>query len=1153
MKHKICRYGSHGPVAVLAAFAITVFAATVSASSFPEYPLQTGTGSIPPNIMFILDDSGSMSETSMIDSNSVGPNISSLRSRSSLYNRLYYSPEVTYRGWMQHDGTRHTGGASPENIYTHATQLSGNATLASRDLDSERTFYVPVEGATDLRDRSQYYRYQLVNVIGDGTSNLRVVRSRYMEVTDTNEGVTGAGCASSASYDWRNCEYRRPTTTRDEAAEVANFATWYSYHRTRSKVAKAGAAEAFGQLGENFRVGYDSIWNRNGSSSVSGDLPAFPIPVTGNDDGLFKGQNREDWFGYLFRANANGWTPLHGALQRSGEYFEKERGASGPWGPESGGAQLSCRQNFAILTSDGYWNDNSGYTYIGNSDGVHGDEIESANGQRTYQYEARRPFSDDQSETLADVAMHYWKRDLRDDLANNVPSSSRNDAFWQHMSTFAISIGLQGTMPPADVQLIEQGSKQWPNPWRTSGNQPVTVPTDNARWKDSESARRIDDMLHAAVNTGGVFAAASNPQEFADALIDSLAAIAAVQSSGSNVASNGPSLNTGSHLFQATYTSGEWSGDVQGVSIAGGTIGSNASWSMAEKALEDPGAFEHRPVYTWGSSAGVDFPTSAQRNALVRNPGLPTEVDGVRNANYIKGRRSGEGSGPTALRRRVSPIGDIVNSSPFYVPETNNLFIGANDGMLHGVDAATGSTLFSYVPKGLDFEKLALLSSQDYMHHFFVDGGIDVTTTAQGKGRNILVASLGRGGKGVFALDVTNTGSDELSSGMVLWDKTFQKVGDSDYDADMGHLLGAPLVRQARTQSGNSSQTVAIVPNGIDSVNGKAVLFIYRLNDNGSLNGDPIKIQLGNDGTSANPNGLAEARAADITGDGIADYIYAGDLYGNVWRVDITGGPNGWGDANNIRRVFTATDPDGNRQPITAAVALAMEPVTRRVFVLFGTGSYITNGDLTNTQVQSIYAVIDENSGSYPVPKNKLRPRSIALHGVDSNGRAARAWESYDELDSDDRGWYLNLGVPSPAAEGERVVTAPFMRGRAMWFSSIIPFPGHGCDSGGAGYLNAIDAFTGTNPVGSQGGGTGSFIDVDGDGQGDDRLVGQGPEGEEGFIGSVDIGIGMPSQGLSVGNQIYVCGSDAECGWVATPPGSGGPARLRWHELVDGE
>src|SRR5690606_31550430 len=91
--------------------------------------------------------------------------------------------------------------------------------------------------------------------------------STYSGVTLSVSYATSNRCNSgSGSSDWINCTAATPTG-RSVAAELKNFATWFSYHRTRIKVAKAGASEAFGQLGSSIRVGYDSIWNRDSNTS----------------------------------------------------------------------------------------------------------------------------------------------------------------------------------------------------------------------------------------------------------------------------------------------------------------------------------------------------------------------------------------------------------------------------------------------------------------------------------------------------------------------------------------------------------------------------------------------------------------------------------------------------------------------------------------------------------------------------------------------------------------------------------------------------------------------------------------------------------------------------------------------------------------------
>src|SRR5699024_6483924 len=137
---------------------------------------------------------------------------------------------------------------------------------------------------------------------------------------------------------------------------------------------------------------------------------------------------------------------------------------------------------------------------IGNEDGTSGAKITAANGQ-TYKYSPAAPYEDDHSATLADVAMHYWKTDLRDDLSNAVATSNADPAFWQHMVNFTVGLGVFGGIKPTkdgglsaqNLAKFENGSLKWPDP------------TDN------EDADRIDDLFHAAVNSRGQFFSAANP------------------------------------------------------------------------------------------------------------------------------------------------------------------------------------------------------------------------------------------------------------------------------------------------------------------------------------------------------------------------------------------------------------------------------------------------------------------------------------------------------------------------------------------------------------------------------------------------------------------------------------------------------------------
>ena len=1186
--------------ALLAAFSATLLGLPVGAATFPNYPLQTGTGSVPPNILFILDDSGSMNFPHMPIDIDDGALEDTPAHRSYLHNTLYYNPNTDYKPWLQANGTRMTGGTSIDAVYSHASLASGSRDLRDH-IDS--VFYLPKDASVTSQNFTDFYRYWVrsnggsaeivrlsasgtlvdippvstwtrnidedawvyrtiqvpeyvtelrieisgnTNSNGWGNADLYLRRGTSNPTTSTYDARdTGSGSTETivvnnpAAGAWRigifnsdsgggdrrvlnnvltvrmkgRVETANPSN-RALTDELRNIATWYSYHRTRMKAAKAGASETFAGLGKNFRVGFDTIWNRGTghTPNTGGSAPSFPIPVS-QGGGLFEDdaangiQNKTNWFTRLFNASGSGGTPLRGALQRAGRYYESSAD-DGPWGPAN---QLACRQSYAILTTDGYWNNASGFVsgVVNNADGTDGEEIVHADGKRKYKYVASAPYKDGWSDTVADIAMYYWKRDLRPDLANKVPTS-QNPAFWQHMSTFGISIGQSGQTGYGSVSAVPSNFASWQQPF------------------DGRTAKNIDDLLHAGVISWGSFVAGRDPEAFANALKSSLAVIESRLASGSNVAANGPKIEAGSLAFQAVYTSGSWNGDVRAYSLASGSQAGTPTWSAADRANTNAANFLARGVYPWDGNDGVTFPTSTQKTKLARTGGIaPVTADD--NVAYLKGDRtleSNRGNGGK-LRSRVSPIGDIVNSSPFYVRENQYLFVGANDGMLHAIEGSSGDVKFSYVPAGIDFTRLASLSDPDYDHRFFVDGGIDVSTKAQGNGRNILAATLGRGGRGVFALDVTNPGS--FSDANVLWDRT-----GSAADADMGYVLGAPLVRK-----GNNGKTLVMVGNGAESPNGKAVLYIYVLNSDGSVPNNGVITLVADAGSG---NGLAEPRAADIDNDGDADYVYAGDLQGNVWKFDLTSSnANQWKVAFSGNPLFVAKDANGTRQPITAPVALAREPVTNRLFVFVGTGRYIYDSDITSTSTQTLYALID--TGAAISGRSDLQERSIAEVGTDSKGRDARAFESYEALPDGKKGWYLDLGNPKP---GERIVTAPFLRGRALWFSTIIPQTGSGCDAGGTGYLNAIDAFTGTLPSGEDG--TWTYFDVDGNNKGDDRVT-PGGGGSGGYVGSVDLGVGMPSQGVGVGNKIIACGSDAECGETGTPPGGGAPRRLGWREL----
>jgi type IV pilus assembly protein PilY1 len=214
--------------AFAAAFVCTMLALPASAGIVvPSYPLQSG-GRIAPNVLFILDDSGSMEGTAMPDVvpqttvDGTNYNISN-----SVYTRntIYYNPAVDYEPWVDATGASMTGGRDYTSVYNDTHNLTSNVDLST----AIRQFFVPkdLRNTTEayLSNTANYYRYQIRT---DGT----IIRSELLNNVLNQQGLANQGCSNSANgWQWKNCTRATPTG-RSEAAERANFATWWSYSRT---------------------------------------------------------------------------------------------------------------------------------------------------------------------------------------------------------------------------------------------------------------------------------------------------------------------------------------------------------------------------------------------------------------------------------------------------------------------------------------------------------------------------------------------------------------------------------------------------------------------------------------------------------------------------------------------------------------------------------------------------------------------------------------------------------------------------------------------------------------------------------------------------------------------------------------------------------
>ena len=445
-----------------------------------------------------------------------------------------------------------------------------------------------------------------------------------------------------------------------------------------------------------------------------------------------------------------------------------------------------------------------------------------------------------------------------------------------------------------------------------------------------------------------------------------LGAIAPIELSDTNLAN-------GAKAYRTWFENGAWQGDLVEYDVSAGgeltttidlsetspkqTQNNGGNWSahVQFKAKQDanPSWWVTRKVITSvdGSQANFLWPNLPAEQKTALDPSANN--DGSDILDYIRGDRSNEHPSGS-LRARYTVLGDIIHSNPTYVgPPSDGLtqsgyasfaeqkkdrdpliYVGSNDGMLHVFDAATGDEVYAYIPSmiigGLD-----QLVGRPYTHFYGVDGKITVKDAKVGSWKTVLVGGLGAGGKGWFALDVTE---DTLGNNIVMWEL------DASSDDDLGYSYSQAVITQL-----NDGNWYAVFGNGYSSVRGQAVLYIVRLSD-----GNVKKIPVGN-ASADSPNGLSSPSLIDRDRDGKADIAYAGDIDGNLWKFDLTSSSRGdWDDAYNNKPLH---DGDPSR-PILEAPDATLHP-RRGYLVFFATGKLLEKDDIPESSVQAMYGIWD--------------------------------------------------------------------------------------------------------------------------------------------------------------------------------------------------
>lgn len=747
----------------------------------------------------------------------------------------------------------------------------------------------------------------------------------------------------------------------------------------------------------------------------------------------------------------------------------------------------------------------------------------------------------------------------------------KNDpSTWQGVSTYTIGFGdaAKFSRPRWDKTADDMYSLD------QSRSDYARLVTGLVTWPAVETANEDhnkSEMWHAAINGRGRFIPARNADDLKKAFATILSQISVDSQKPltSFVASSASYSRNGTDFFHSGYDSGEhWRGYVGAQKLnPDGTLvptplwGSNADGSPKTTsdvmdALSNA-AINNRVILTSSKQAsgqyvGVPFKwaniDASQKAALKTLRGnVASDAIGEKRLEYLRGSRADEGASGARFRERKSRQGDIVNSVLWYAADpasnyafngyptyANNVYnrlpivyVGGNDGMLHGFSAVDGSEKIAYVPRGV-YANLSRLTDVNYdpEHRYFVDGSplvgdVQIGGTSVADWRTVLVGTLGAGGKGYFVLDVTNPGAKPSTSittsrpeftnanaqQLVLMDNT------GDDDPDMGHIFGAPLTEEGNPQRPvqlvrmNNERWAFLTGNGVNSDSGQPVLFVQFLD--GAR--ETIKISAAKTGTEASGNGLSTPRPLDVNADGLVDYVYAGDLRGNMWKFDLTSNvPTQWKLATFAGAsvpLFTA-QIGSVRQPITTAPLLKPNVEVGGLMVAFGTGRTMTEQDRASVERQTFYAVLDKTrykaSGSSVEVDNasandrvqdrtSLKERKYTSTSVAGSGAASGLtyWGQEKPTGSvntkvdykkGDRGWFFDL----PEAR-ERVTQSPeFYDGsRIIELKSVIPAKGSLTDDGketcgvdpeaSKGFRTLINIETGYPP-------TTNIMDVNGDG-----------------------------------------------------------------------
>jgi type IV pilus assembly protein PilY1 len=860
---------------------------------------------------------------------------------------------------------------------------------------------------------------------------------------------------------------------RDLAAERQNFANWWQYHRKRRLMTASVMGRVVNSLEDGLRVGHLYLNTAAGGTAVPPPHAAFTLESTTTTPANDGTKVRQRLAGRFYD---HAWlpgppTPTRKAMEHSFDQFNTNTSL----------IQHACQRNYQLIITDGFATDT-------------GPGLVPLHQRAEEAYNAVLRATGTNALATGKVPPGDPDRPNPDTNVN------------LHLNTYAISLGISGNAWPAADRTFPSGDI------RNNNNVPDvnedSIVGNDFVWLSAPTGReKMDDLWGATYKGKGTMLLAEDADTLAKSLAQVMFDISGVQGTQGGAAFSSVNL-TGNNNFAllSSYTAGRWNGDLarRNVDAATGAISPTDMWSAAAQ-LDLPtvtpasrvlftkfGAFDVTNVGTLVSPTGA---TTAQKADIVA---------------YLRGDRSKEGFGTSQYRPRKSRLGAIVNSVPALNEARSVAFVAANDGFLHAFRVNDGTELWGYVPQAV-LPKLKDATQLNWSFDAPHDGS---PLVARVGGTEYLFGSVGIGGQGWYALDVSNTGLTEATGpATVKWELPST---NPTLQGQMGRAAGRPLLVKRSTATGD--QQVLLLTSGYNAsaLDGKGRLFIVRPTDGAVLK----TIETPPAAPGVDP-GLAQI-AAYQDADGKVTYVYGGDELGNLWRFNLV--------TETVEKLATLTDGSGAPQRIATRPAL-VEYEGKRI-VMVGTGAVLGSSDLaTDSRINSFYAIYD-NGQELTNPRSPIN--GLVKQPLSADDAAGtRSIANPIQVDwTARRGWYVDL------PDAERANIRPLVAAGAVLFVTNRP-QGDPCSMNS--YRYALNIATGSAPDG-EGGVTGTTLSTQGVANNNIVVTGSGsqPTG------------GGGSQPVGGGTSIVDCSTllDGSMDCKSTPLAGAGPKKAGWRRIV---